>query len=193
MSMNLYIKGADQIELLRAVRFGIDPDALMRSAMGQRAAATGTGFGRVISIFSRQPQVPEQPSDDTPTLDLAKSWHILHFLLARDPWAGEMPAASLMAGREVGRDLGYGCARILSIEETEAFAAHLAALSADRLIERIDRDELAEAELYGVDLEDEDDGELDELVDIVEHYFPLLQAHVTAAASARQGLILWMM
>lgn len=192
MSMNLYIKSASQIELLRAVRFGVDPHVLMRNAMGQRAASVGGG-GRVISIFNRRPQVEAQPVNDTPTLDLAKSWHVLHYLLARDPWGGDMPAASLMAGREVGRDLGYGAARILSIEETEAFAAHLASLSSETLIERIDREELNDAEIYGISLEDEDDGELDELVDLVEHYFPLLQAHVAAAADAKLGLILWMM
>src|ERR1043166_1734378 len=58
-----------------------------------------------------------------PQLDLEKSWHGLHYLLAQDPTKTQAGAGqAILGGKEVGKDVGYGPARILSPKEVAAIA-----------------------------------------------------------------------
>jgi hypothetical protein len=60
-----------------------------------------------------------------PPLDLGKSWHILHFLLAGEIGPPSGDGAFLMTGQELGDDMGYGPARLHSPAETKDFSRFL--------------------------------------------------------------------
>ena len=117
-------------------------------------------------------------------LELDKSWHVLHFLLAGSAWDGPLPAAALLTGgREVGEDLGYGPARALSAKETQAFAQFLGAQSEAALVKKIDVPKMQSLDIYCADDDSEED---------LNHYFPQLKSYVTDAAAKGQGLLIWM-
>ena len=118
-------------------------------------------------------------------LALDKSWHVLHYLFTGSAWDGAMPAGALLTGgREVGEDLGYGPARVLTAQETKAFAQFLASQSETALVKKIDVPTMEQLEIYAAD---DDSGE------DVEHYFPQLKSYVADAATKGNGLVIWMM
>lgn len=130
--------------------------------------------------------------DAPEVLELHKSWQMLHFLFTGTAWDGPAPANTLLkGGREVGDDLGYGPARIVSAREASAFAAFLAPLQADALRRKLDVRKMAALDIYCAD-DPSDEGAVSELEDDLEHYFPALQHYVQAAAARRDGLALWM-
>jgi hypothetical protein len=122
---------------------------------------------------------------DGTTLELDKSWHVLHFLFTGRQSHGPMPASALLSGgRAVGEDLGYGPARALSAQETKAFAQFLAGETATALAGRIDVATMERLGIYSAD---------DDSADDVDHYFPQLQSYVGDAAKNGLGLLIWMM
>lgn len=89
--------------------------------------------------------------DDLPdALDIRKSWHPLHFLLAGtayDPTPGAGQA--VLGGSEVGDDHVYGPVRVLTAAETAEVAAALAGLSEEQLLARYDVAALQAAGIRG--------------------------------------------
>ena len=121
-------------------------------------------------------------------LDLHKSWHTLHFALTGRAEGGALPAATLLSGgTEIGRDLGYGRARCVTEASTRSFATFLAGLDVAALAARIVPATLRAQGVYGASLSSA------RLRDELAHDFPRLRDHVVAAASARSGLLIWMM
>jgi hypothetical protein len=136
-----------------------------------------------------EPDTDAAPSPET--IDLHKSWHVFHYLFTGESAGGVAPANFLFGGgREVGEDRGYGPGHLLDVAETAAVARFLAPLSVDELQQRIDAPRMAQMGIYCAEGGDESTAE--ELADDVEHYFPLLQAHVQAAADAGQALFVWL-
>lgn len=118
-------------------------------------------------------------------LELDKSWHVLHYVLTGTAWDGPQPAAALLTGgREVGEDLGYGPARVLSATETQAFAQFLATQNETALVKKLNVPKMRSMDIYCADGDAEDD---------LNHYFPQLKSYVTDAAAKGQGLVIWMM
>ena len=121
-------------------------------------------------------------------LDLHKSWHILHYALTGRAEGGALPAATLLSGgTEIGRDLGYGRARIVAASATSAFATYLAGIDVTALTSRLVPAAMRAQGIYGASR-----GRASLHNDLT-HDFPRLGDHVTAAASSRSGLLIWMM
>lgn len=94
-------------------------------------------------------RVWEQPKEDS-VLELDNNWHLLHYLLAGVPWEGAMPQASLMGGIELGKiDVGYGPARLLRLNEVEAFLTYLNSLDKNEFGKNITGEDLEEQDIYG--------------------------------------------
>lgn len=91
-----------------------------------------------------------EPAEDR-VMSLDKNWHMIHYILAREPWEGTLPQATLLAGgEELGSvDVGYGPARLLSRSNVEEFAQYLGTLSKENFAAGITAKEIAENELYG--------------------------------------------
>lgn len=91
-------------------------------------------------------------NDSLERLDIDKTWHVIHFLLNGDPWAGEGPLGKVvLGGTECTADLGYGPARFLAPADVRAAAAALAGITAEDLLARFDAEAVKRAEIYPVD------------------------------------------
>ncbi|MET8043668.1 DUF1877 family protein [Micromonospora sp. NPDC005215] len=61
-----------------------------------------------------------------PELDLHKSWHALHYLLAGKAREVDDPAAAaVLGGDDIGEEGGYGPPRLLDVETVRVVAAAL--------------------------------------------------------------------
>jgi hypothetical protein len=218
--MELCLKRASEIELARYAREGFAPMATRPASafargpavaeLRRKMAATApanpndtravqawiANAGKMAEELMAQdarlqpPPAAPQPAADGP-LNLHKSWHVLHYLFTGRAWDGPLPAATLLlGGREIGRDLGYGKARIVAAADTSAFAQFLSGLSAGDLKRRLDMRAMQKLDIYCA--EGADDGSREELEEDVERFFPQLQAYVDAAARDHRGLVIWM-
>src|ERR1700722_13336400 len=93
--------------------------------------------------------------DDKSVLKLEKSWHTLHYLLtgSAEP-VDTCLGKAILGGAEIGPDLGYGQARLLSLEEVGQVAEALAQLSKEDLAQRFNLSEMEAANIYACDSEE---------------------------------------
>ena len=84
------------------------------------------------------------------SLDIDKSWHLIHFLLTGSAWEGTAPLAdAVLGGVELGdEDVGYGPARFLIPDRVGEVAQALARIGGDELWRRFDPAAAAAAEIY---------------------------------------------
>ena len=119
---------------------------------------------------------------DNGGVDLDKAWHGIHFMLAGVAWGGAMPAATLVSGgREIGEDVGYGPARLLSPAEVTAFDDHLKSVTPEVFDARFEAQAMLDAQIYPQiwdrDLNGEPDGR-----PYINEFFVVLRDCVAAAA-----------
>jgi hypothetical protein len=82
-------------------------------------------------------------------LQMDKEWHGIHFLLTGDAWSTRGPYGQvILGGKEVGPDLGYGPARVLTVAQVRDIAEKLQALSEKQLEQRYDPEMMTKAEIY---------------------------------------------
>jgi hypothetical protein len=102
-------------------------------------------------------------------LDIRKTWHGLHFLLAGPGYeAGPGAAQAVLGGRETGEDYVYGPVRVMTPAETAEVAAALLALPEDEIARRYDAEAMAAADTYGAW---DDADELQEAFQVVRDYY----------------------
>lgn len=213
MSICLYLKHAGEIDQARYRRDGVavadlqvgddanDKFSLAELEAQERILTEREAAGRIDPHFAshhraakarvarRLAQKRGMAVEATPrVLDLHKSWHALHFAFTGRAEGGALPAAALLSGgTEVGRDLGYGRARIVAESPTRDFAAFLAGLDVVALAARLDPAAMRAQGVYGASRSRA------RLLDEFAYEFPRLRDHVTAAARGRLGLLVWMM
>jgi hypothetical protein len=91
-------------------------------------------------------------------LELDKSWHTLHYLLTGSAEPSDSALGwAILGGKEIGPDLGYGPARLLTAAEVQEIASALAQVSSEDLTQRFDLDKMIASEIYAC----RDEGELD--------------------------------
>jgi uncharacterized protein DUF1877 len=169
--------------------------ALSGGGRGGAGAGPGAAFGgrggagAVPPHGSPQPPAGPAPAGP-PVVDLHKSWHMFHFLFTGRAQGGTPPASLLMeGGEEIGDDLGYGPARLLDPTATAALAGFVAPLTVEELKRRLDGERMAALSIYpAFDATDA----AEEYGEDVEHYFPLLRDHLTAAAAAGEATLVWL-
>ena len=105
--------------------------------------------------------------------DLYKNWHGLHFLLTESNWHGEEPFKSvILGGDEIGPDVGYGPARILSPEKVKEIYEALNNVDKEVLRARFDKDKMYDMEIYASSHWDEESlVELLEVFEIVRRFY----------------------
>lgn len=213
MSMLLRMCRRSPAILASYARDGFDPDALCGTepidpAMQAQANLTRAWLADPIASAALTPDARKQYEDyvaqmessagggarqsgkatePTDVLDLDKSWHLLHFALTGTAEEAPLPEGLLLSGgQEVGEDLGYGTARVVTAEQTTDFSAHLAALAIDAAVDRIDGDAMRLAGVYGAQQKS------DEMAGEIRAVLPRLQAYVAKAVSQGEGLVIWM-
>jgi len=117
-------------------------------------------------------------------LDLHKSWHALHYVFTGSVFDAQGPGAALLAGEEMGEDLGYGPARLHDAQPTQEFAHFLASQDVATLQARVKVGEMADMGIYG--------GDDEEVPGEVAHYFEQLRDYVSAVARANGGLLIFL-
>ena len=126
-----------------------------------------------------------ESDDDVTSVDIDKAWHGIHWLLTGS--GGPTTAAEsdvIFGGEPFGEDLGFGPARLLSIEGVDRVAKILENVDTDSLRERMDPAAMQRAEIYP-GIWDEDD-----LLD--DYLLPALQqlrSFYDAAAEAEEAVI----
>jgi hypothetical protein len=139
---------------------------------------------------ARRPKAATEidPSDVGAELDVAKTWHALHFLLCGSTDAAPGPLGSaVLGGTAIGPDLGYGPARYLEPPEVKAVAGALASLTTPEFVARFDPVAMDEQKVYPghwlVDGEEKD---------WLSDAFRQLQAFYDAAAQGGCAVLLYL-
>ena len=95
---------------------------------------------------------PDDGSDSDPekSLDMDKSWHLIHFLLTGSAWGGEGPiAGAILGGEEIAdTDAGYGPFRYMRPADVQATSEALAKVDEHLLWSRFDAKRVGEADIY---------------------------------------------
>ena len=162
---------------------------VLRRAGEEVLAALATADDDRIAAFLSPEDENDPALSDGSTVDLDTAWHAIHFLLTRQPWNATMPNGFLLGGREIGEDIGYGPARILSSTEVKAAAAMLSALPDDFVRAGFDFDALQKADVYPTMWDRKDPADIDYTAD----YFELLRTFMATAAAANEGIAIAMM
>ena len=136
-------------------------------------------------LYESDEQSPEE-------LDIEKTWHGLHYLLAGDAWGGDPPLNFLVSGgREIGDvDVGYGPARGFTSAEVAEIAAALDPITSDDLRSRFDPERMMAAQVYP-EIWDRDPAE-DDAVGYLVEYFEMLKPFVRAARDDGKGLVVYL-
>lgn len=94
--------------------------------------------------------VPKVRAPRGEILNLDKSWHGLHYLIAGDPWEGTPPLGhAVLGGTEIGGDLaGYGPAKVNGPAQVREVAEALAALSEAEVMRGYDGTKMEELKIY---------------------------------------------
>lgn len=147
-----------------------DPSDIQLFLSGYALEPTKSGWWVRLSGRSAAP-APVRSWDEPSTndcLDLDESWHVLHYIFSRDPWAGELPQATLLrGGRELGDiDVGYGPARIYAPQELREFSAFLATLTQHNFLDDVSASGLHDSDIDGV-CHNEDTADLEPLWDYI--------------------------
>lgn len=129
--------------------------------------------------------------DDPPPheLYLHKMWHAIHYMLTGTAWSAAGPLGqAILGGEEVGPNLGYGPARILTPDKVRATSQALAGLSVAEFRGRFDPSQMETAGIYPNIWMRERDTILEELT----AHFENLTSFYRSTASRGDGALLWM-
>jgi hypothetical protein len=123
--------------------------------------------------------------EDPNVLELEKSWHTLHYLLSGSAEPTDSPLGrAILGGKEIGPDLGYGAARLLSAAEVREIASALAQVSPEDLTRRFDLDKMIASKIYAC----RDASELD----LARGYLAHLNAFYAESAARGSSILLYM-
>ncbi|MDS3859404.1 YfbM family protein [Thermosynechococcaceae cyanobacterium BACA0444] len=141
----------------------------------------------LIDSATETPETEELSATATVALDIDKDWHGLHYLLTGQAW--ESPGILgqvILGGQEVGDDLGYGAARLLTSEQVQVVAQALSHLSTDEFAAKFNPSQLNEADIYPGNWEEADRPGLAESYENVASYYQ-------DAAAQGQGMLLYLL
>ena len=131
----------------------------------------------------------DEDSEPANTIDLDKAWHGIAFLLGQMSNDENSPLSiAVLGGTEIGEDLGYGPARLLTPDQVRSIAEALGVVTADQLQSAFRPAAMAEAEIYPDIWERDGQDALDYLL----HYFPALVRFYQSAAERGDGAVLSM-
>lgn len=127
------------------------------------------------------------------SLNLDKSWHVLHYVFTGGVGGEPLPAGALLAGDEVGPDVGYGPARLLGEAAVRQFSDFLNAANLEHLRDRVDLVRMTQLGIYGIPFGPGPRVDYErELRDWVTSMFPPLKSYVAKMAQLGYGLLIWL-
>jgi hypothetical protein len=129
-------------------------------------------------------QLPtDGPNEDG--LSLEKSWHSLHYLLTGTAWdTSSVLGKTILGGKEIGPDIGYGPARYLESSEVAEVAEALKTVSDKDLERRFDLKAMIAAKVYACSGEEE--------LELAKHYFNQVVTYYVEAAAKGDAMLLYL-
>lgn len=125
-------------------------------------------------------------------LDLAKSWHIFHYLMTGHVDTSSAPGDALLTGEPLGEDVGYGPARLHDERQTREFGRFLETQDPARLRARVNAREMHRLGVYPTPMGQDRDAEYEQDVRAtVAEIFPRLRDYVTGMSAKQGGLLTW--
>lgn len=125
-------------------------------------------------------------------LDLAKSWHILHYLMTGHVDPSSAPGDALLTGEPLGEDVGYGPARLHDERQTREFGRFLETQDPARLQTRVNAREMHRLGVYPTPFGQDHDAEYEQDVRAtVAEIFPRLRDYVIGMSAKQGGLLTW--
>jgi hypothetical protein len=127
-----------------------------------------------------------EPTDGS-YLSLEKAWHGLHYLLTGHASGGPQPLSFIFAGgQDIGVDLGYGPARLLSARFVKDLDSSLSELTINEIWLRFDPAKMSKEGIYP-EIWDEPE---EELKDEYGMYFNELKDFVRSASSNDNSIVM---
>ncbi len=121
-------------------------------------------------------------------LSLDKAWQGIHFLLTDSPWGMEgILAKAILAGNEIGKDIGNGPARYLEADEVWEIAENLKKVNKSNLEKKYDEEKFEDANIYGFDPENASDM----IWYFLEYYEDMYDYYIEAALEGN-GMLIYM-
>jgi hypothetical protein len=123
--------------------------------------------------------------EDPDVLELDKSWHTLHYLLTGSGEPSDSVLSwAILGGKEIGPDLGYGPARLLTASEVQTIASALSQVSPTSLSQRFDLERMIASKIYAC----RDHGELG----LALEYFERLKPFYAESAARGSAILLYL-
>ncbi len=146
-------------------------------------------FERVFGKAKKSVQ-PERltlaPIAESETFHLNQAWHILHYLLSGSDAEGDWPSTFIMfGGQEIGPDLGYGPARLLTNDLSTEVAKFLRAQSFESLEAAYIEQKIEQAKIYWSVCSEPEDRyrQVEELWEIVQEMLAFIEETVRSSGS----------
>lgn len=160
--------------------------------MGMAACFAAITPATMERLTAHPDQIEEYlfPDDGEPEnyIDVDKAWHGIHYLLTGTAGEGTTPLSwAVLGGKEIGEDVGYGPARLLTAEQVKKISEVL--LNEDDFKAAFAPEAMEAAQIYP-DVIWVRDGQ-ESLEYLVENYRELV-AFYRAAALRGDGAILWL-
>jgi Domain of unknown function (DUF1877) len=115
------------------------------------------------------------------SLRLEKSWHVLHYALSGSDEAGTTPLAqALLGGREIGEEVGYGPARILT-QQVQEISTALAFVDIQERAATYDTKQAERHRIYCAEHEAEE----------IVYWFEQVRSYYDEAAKSGEAMLLW--
>ena len=149
-----------------------------------------------LNTLVNEPDMVEEwlfDTEETPAdAELGKSWHGIHFLLTGSEYEGEKPYCYLLSeSQEIGEDLGYGPARILTSEQANEFSACLENIDEADFKSRYDRhkQDMDKKDIYPGGWQSGNDSEN---FDFLFSNLTTLKEFLKKASDSKYGAVLWL-
>jgi hypothetical protein len=130
-----------------------------------------------------------EANDPENSLNVDKSWHIIHFLLNDDPWEGSPPLFNaVLGGTEIGdTDNGYGPARYLTPEQVNETTNTLVSVPPEAMIERYDSTKANKSKIYTGNWSDSDEDR-----EYISSNYKEIVNFFQKASDQKQAVLLWL-
>jgi len=126
--------------------------------------------------------MPTMGKQSDGSLRLEKSWHVLHYVLSGTAEPGKSALSqALLGGREVGKDVGYGPARVLAPQQVQEIATALASVNIQERAANYDVKHAKGLHIYCPEHENEE----------IVYWFEQVKSYYDEAAKSGKAMLLW--
>jgi hypothetical protein len=179
----------DHVECVLPHRIRGDHDMSMIGYLAAIDAETEARIRDDEEVVAEIIDTLDEDDEQSPTLRIEKMWQAIHFMLTGQAFGGVGPLASvIMGGTEVGPDVGYGPARLLSAADVRGASAALDAIGVEAFKKKFAPAAMEREMIYPQGIWERDK---DELPAELAHHFERIVQFYREAAARGASVLLW--